>query len=190
VKSVRGESVRSLNLLLRGVEGDRLFAVVDDRGRPGTAKRSEALLGYSARTRDGAVEVLDAEGAAADVTLMAGAVDDSPVHVLTTASLAWLRRRLPDAAIDERRFRPNIVLDVPGESPVEQGWIGRVLSIGRAKLRMTRPTERCVMTTLAQGDLPADPRVLRCLGEEADACFGVYAQVVQPGEVRVGDSAS
>jgi len=43
------------------------------------------------------------------------------------------------------------------------------------------------MTTLAQSDLPEDLRVLREIAQQQDALFGVYADVVVPGEVRVGD---
>jgi len=43
------------------------------------------------------------------------------------------------------------------------------------------------MTTLAQGDLPEDAKVLRCLAQDAQAQFGVYAEVVKPGRVAAGD---
>ena len=199
-----GEAVDSVFIGKRGVEGDRAFAA-------GSAKRMAALFAFTARTVGERVEIVfpdgrcfDARDEAVDAAMskvlgapvaLKGAgpvqhVDDSPVHILTTASLAWLRARLPEAKIDERRFRPNVVLEAPGTGPIEQGWIGRTVAIGGARLRITHPTERCVMTTLAQGDLPADPRVLERLGQDADACFGVYAQVVQPGRVAVGDPAS
>jgi uncharacterized protein len=199
-----GEAVDSVCIGQRGVEGDRAFAA-------GSAKRMAALFGFAARTAGGRVEIVfpdgrcfDARDEALDAAMsevlgvpvaLQGAgpvqhVDDSPVHLLTTSSIAWLRVRLPDAKIDERRFRPNVVLEAPGTGPIEQGWIGRTLALGDARLRITHPTERCVMTTLAQADLPADPRVLKRLGQDAGACFGVYAEVVQPGRVAVGDPAS
>jgi uncharacterized protein YcbX len=77
---------------------------------------------------------------------------------------------------------------VPGDGNPEQSWIGRTLRIGAdATLRITSPTERCRMTTLAQGDLPEDAKVLRCLAQDAHAQFGVYAEVVKPGRVAAGD---
>ncbi|MGQ0652350.1 MAG: MOSC domain-containing protein [Betaproteobacteria bacterium] len=209
VKSMLGEPLSTITIDARGVDGDRRFAIVDRSGRAGSAKQVDALFGFSARTREGGVEIIFPDGNAlaasdprvhgalsrhlgADVRLEKGDaahVDDSPVHVLTTASLAWLRRRLPGAAIDERRFRPNIVLEAQGEALLEQAWLGRTISIGEVRLRVTHPTERCVMTTLVQADLPADPRVLRTLGDEAGSCFGVYAEVVQPGKASIGDPA-
>jgi hypothetical protein len=44
------------------------------------------------------------------------------------------------------------------------------------------------MTTLAQADLPSDPAVLRAISQHADVQFGVYAEVVAPGRIALGDS--
>ena len=58
------------------------------------------------------------------------------------------------------------------------------------------PTMRCVMTTLAQGELPDDRGVLRAAtahnrveisGLGSWACVGGYASVAATGAVRVGD---
>ena len=114
--------------------------------------------------------------------------DDGAVHLVTTAALEWLRSRLPGSRVDERRFRPNIVMTAGGAGQPEQSWIGRTLRIGdEVALRVTAPTERCRMTTLAQGDLPEDAKVLRCLAQDAAAQFGACAEVVQPGRVAAGD---
>jgi uncharacterized protein YcbX len=108
--------------------------------------------------------------------------DSAPVHLVTSASLRWLRA-------DERRFRPNIVVELPGEAPVEQGWIGKTLVIGDSTvLRIIESTERCVMTTFAQADLPADPRLLKRIARDADLQVGVYAEVVNPGTIACGDA--
>jgi hypothetical protein len=109
-------------------------------------------------------------------------VDSAPLHLVTTASLRWQQ-------VDERRFRPNIVVDLPGDGPVEQRWIGRRFMLGNsAVLQIVDSTERCVMTTFAQADLPADSRVLRRLGRDAGLQFGVYAEVLAPGVVTRGDA--
>jgi uncharacterized protein len=212
-----GEPLSSLCFSARGAEGDRALAVADAGGKLGSGKNSsrhrrmEGLFDFRARIREETVEIVFPDGRRFDsrddaldpaLSLVLGQpvtltgvgpvqhMDDSPVHILTTASLAWLKSRLPDAFIDERRFRPNIVLEVDGEALVEQGWLGRTLIVGEAQFRVKYPTERCVMTTMAQPGLPTDARVLRALAQEADACFGVYAEVVQPGLVRLGDPAS
>jgi uncharacterized protein len=49
-------------------------------------------------------------------------------------------------------------------------------------------TERCVMTTNAQSELPKDPAVLRAVTKHNDVCLGIYASVEQGGLVKVGDS--
>ncbi len=114
--------------------------------------------------------------------------DEEPIHILTRASLAWLQKALPAAAIDERRFRPNLFLEVAGETQIERSWIGSTLAVGnKVKLRITRPAERCAMAALRQAGLPEDPTVLRCITEQSDLQFGVYAQVITPGRVRLRD---
>jgi uncharacterized protein YcbX len=47
------------------------------------------------------------------------------------------------------------------------------------------------MITMAQSELPDEPRLLRTLADESgDPLFGVYAQVLVPGFIRQGDSVS
>ena len=67
---------------------------------------------------------------------------------------------------------------------------------GDATIAFTDPSPRCVMTTVAQGELPRDLAVLKTLArhnriETAGlgnfACLGIYAEVVVPGRVAVGD---
>jgi hypothetical protein len=72
---------------------------------------------------------------------------------------------------------------------VENAWIGKIIAIGDAvRLSITGPCPRCVMTTLAQGDLPKDPGILRAIAQHNDANVGVYASVLQGGKVRRGDT--
>jgi uncharacterized protein len=74
---------------------------------------------------------------------------------------------------------------------LENAWIGRMLAIGeKVRLGVTGPCGRCVMTTLAQGDLPRDAGILRTAAQHNHAHVGVYASVVQGGVVRRGDSVS
>ena len=114
--------------------------------------------------------------------------DAGPIHILTSASLAWLRAALPDAGIDERRFRPNLVVDLPGQGPVEQEWIGRRLRVGReVQLEVTMGTERCGMITFSQSELGEEPSVLRDITREAGIQFGVYAKIVVPGCIQLND---
>ncbi|MGH8669133.1 MAG: MOSC domain-containing protein [Burkholderiales bacterium] len=211
VKSMLGEACERLELDARGVHGDRRFALRDADGKLGSGKSTrrfrhiEGLFAFGAvreqivfpdgrrmACADPAIHQALSAALAVPVTLARedgiSHLDSGPVHLVTTASMRWLQALLPDSRIDERRFRPNIVVEVPGERPVEQDWLGKTLYIGKsAKIRVSHPTERCQMTTFAQADLPVDPRVLTRIGRDADLRFGVYAEVVAPGSIACGD---
>jgi uncharacterized protein len=123
--------------------------------------------------------------------------DIAVLHLLTTATLHRLRELAPGATFDERRYRPNIVLDGVGDGFVENGWGGRAIAFaGGVTVAASIPTMRCVMTTLAQGDLPRDADTLRAVakhnrveipGMGTWACAGVYADVTGSGELAVGE---
>ena len=215
VKSVGGEECERIEVNTRGVDGDRRYAILNAEGRPGSGKTTrrfrqiDGLLDLRAVYREDVPELIFGDGTrmlASDPQIHAALssflrtpvtlaredgvsyLDAGPVHLVTTAGLAWLRASLPDSVIDERRFRPNLVIDAPGHAQVERDWIGRTLSIGDAvKLRVADPTGRCRMVTLPQADLPHDPRVLGSIIRDADSEFGVYADVVAPGAISRGD---
>ncbi len=115
--------------------------------------------------------------------------DAFPLQLLTTASLRTLARFNPAATWDVRRFRPNVVIatveDVAGL--VEATWHSRTLRLGEVLVQCELPTARCAMTMQAQADLPKDPTVLRTIVREAGQELGIYASVVHPGCVAVGD---
>jgi uncharacterized protein YcbX len=116
--------------------------------------------------------------------------DCATVHLLTTATLAELQSLYPAGRIEPRRFRPNFIVSTPAEAKgfVENAWIGKMLSIGdQVQLKITGPCPRCVMTTLAQDDLPRDPMVLRTAAKHNGAHVGVYASVLRGGTIRRGD---
>ena len=92
---------------------------------------------------------------------------------------------------DERRFRPNLLIDAGGDTQIERGWLGKVLSVGEeVRLRVGSATERCGMVAFAQADLPYDARILRCITQKAALHFGVYAEVLVPGRIKRGDSVT
>lgn len=118
--------------------------------------------------------------------------EHAPIHLLTTVAMATLRRELPGSVIDERRFRPNIVVDWPsdGEAIPEHGWIGREIRIGGVVLRGREPCGRCGFITIEQEGLPLDVEVLRTVVKRFGRNFGIYCDVVAPGEIRPGDSVT
>ena len=114
--------------------------------------------------------------------------DDGPVHLVTSATIAELGRRR-GGAVDVRRLRPNVVVDTGDLAGfAEDGWVGGHLAIGpHVVLAVTAPMPRCVMVDLPQRDLPADDGLLRTATTANGADVGVVADVVEPGEVQVGD---
>src|SRR2546425_1689507 len=138
------------------------------------------------------IEGLDYRDTVTDFPLPAGTFFDcAVVHLLTTATVDRLRALYPDGRFEVRRFRPNVVIETAsGEKDfVENAWIGQTLAIGdAARLSITGPCPRCVMTTLPQGDLPKDTGILRTAAQHNRANVGVYASVLQGGRVRRGDS--
>lgn len=134
-----------------------------------------------------------------DVFRTGSLYDAAPIHLLTTATLDRLGALYPEGCFDARRFRPNVVVATDGIEPgfAENDWLKRHLVVGEARIRVTMPTLRCVMTTRPQRDLPHDLGILRTVARHnrLDAlsmgtfpCAGVYGLVQRPGTVRVGDA--
>lgn len=140
------------------------------------------------------MEGLDHRNTVTDFGLPEGTFFDcATVHLLTTSTLDRLRALYPEGRFEVRRFRPNIVVNTADgeEGFVENGWIGRTIAIGDSvRVSITGPCPRCVMTTLAQGDLPKDTGILRTAARYNGANVGVYASVLQGGRVQRGDSVS
>jgi uncharacterized protein YcbX len=135
--------------------------------------------------------------------MMAGRFSDyAALHLITTATMARLAELRPESKFNARRFRPNVTIATPeGETGfVENDWVGREVAIGdEVRLRISDPTPRCSIPTIAQGDLAKDPQVLRTIVEhnrlpvpllegETLPCAGVYGFVIRSGTVKRGDT--
>lgn len=214
VKSLRGERLEAVSLDRRGIVGDRAFAVWGASGKFGSGKTMRRfrlvrdLFELGAETDSDGVVVRGPDGMCVRVgdpelnALLSarygeplavrpeGAIphfDAGAVHLLTTSSLRWVDARYGHTGGDARRYRPNILLETGNAGLIEERWLGATLSIGSCAVRVTATVERCVMANSAQGDLPQGNGVLRFLARENQAMLGVYADVVSPGEIRVGD---
>ncbi len=115
--------------------------------------------------------------------------DAFPLHVVTTASLAALRRLNSETDADARRFRPNLLIEPEGRADgfVEFAWCGSTLRVGTAEIDVQLPAFRCAIPTWAQPGLPKDSTLLRTIVREANQNLGVYASVRTPGVVAAGD---
>ena len=215
VKSLGGEELEVVEVESRGLAGDRQWAVRTDDGGIGSGKttrrfrRVDGLLDWRAVLDEGQPVVESPTGERYGVEDAAARLgeamarplairpegdvphhDESPVHLLTTASLRSLGQLL-GRPVDVARFRPNVVLEVPGEGFPEDAWAGRDLALGdEVVLRLGPGMPRCVMVGLPQGELAKDKRILRTLASERDLVLGLQASVLRTGTVHRGDVAS
>ena len=124
-----------------------------------------------------------------------GGLDVRPVTLLGDASVAELARQAGWDDVDARRFR--MLVGISGTGPhAEDTWTGRRLEIGEAVLRVEGPVKRCGAVNIdplgGSADLPVLPLIKRYRGFGQTVLgrgvtFGVYAEVVRPGRIRVGD---
>jgi uncharacterized protein YcbX len=114
--------------------------------------------------------------------------------LLSVASLEELRAQAGESEpIDPRRFR--MTFGVEGLEPHEEdAWIGREVSVGDTLLRVMGNVGRCALTTRQPDTGVVDFKTLHHLKAYRDEVptseplpFGVYARVMRPGRVRVGD---
>jgi uncharacterized protein len=129
------------------------------------------------------------------------------VHLVTTSTLDRIAALSPGetgsltTAGAPERYRPNIVVRTPQDGFTENDWLGRDLRIGtEVRLRVIARTPRCVVPTLPHGDLPRDQHALRVPaahnrisaadGMSPQPCAGVYARVIAPGSISVGDAVA
>ena len=215
VKSVVGEDLDSVAVDERGVVGDRLWAVRDPDGKLGSGKSStrfrkmDGLLALSAsydgptpvvtfpdgsavRGDDPAIHERLSRHVGRDVRLAreddVPHFDEADVHLVTTSSLARIAER-HGGVVDRRRARANVLVDNGTEAGFdEDDWVGRLVRIGSAELRILRPMVRCVMVTMPQIGLPEERGLLARIGEVNETNLGLVAEVVRPGTVSVGDA--
>ena len=117
----------------------------------------------------------------------AWATDSRPATLVSQASLALIDG-------DGRRFR--MLLELEGLEPLaEEGWRARRVRAGEALLLVGEATPRCAVPSASPDTGVRDRDVLRELVERrgrvgGEVCLGVYAEVLEPGRVRVGDEVA
>jgi uncharacterized protein YcbX len=97
-------------------------------------------------------------------------------------------------AVETRRFRANVVLDLRdeagGDAPgfAEDGFVGRTLRIGeRAMVAVLDRDPRCKMIALDPDTAAMDGAILKCVGQGHEGRAGVYGAVLVEGTVRPDD---
>ncbi len=114
--------------------------------------------------------------------------DCRPVSLFSIQTVRQLSGEV-GTALDKRRFRANIYLDldnVPGFA--EDAYVGRTVRIGaRTTLAVLLRDPRCKMITLDPDTAQPDPEVIRCLARSHDTKAGLYAAVLEEGTIRPKD---
>jgi hypothetical protein len=223
VSSMGGERLERAPVTGSGVEGDRIWGLLDASNEriasPGREKHFiQVPRGHARFTGDGvAISSDGTEWAGPDDLGVLQQLSDvfgftpvlrpfvsfggqgfrpryehAPIHLITTAGMRSLARDMPGSVIDERRFRPNIVVHWPDEAEAmpEQGWIGREIRIGDVVLKGREPCGRCGFITIEQDGLPLDVELLRNVVRRYGRNFGIYCDVVTPGEIRPSDTVA
>jgi uncharacterized protein YcbX len=95
-----------------------------------------------------------------------------------------------DPALDERRFRSNVVIEGV-DAWDEQHWMGRRIRIGDVQFEVVRPKTRCLAThanpSTGERDLPLMKTLVTAFGQK-EPTFAVAMVPRGPvGAIRVGD---
>ena len=114
--------------------------------------------------------------------------DCRPVSIFSVQTA----RKLGDetgAAVDKRRFRANIYVDLTNaEGFAEDGFVGRSLRIGsKATVAVLQRDARCMMIVLDPDTAEKTPAVLKAVAQAHEGCAGVYGAVLIEGTIRKGD---
>jgi uncharacterized protein YcbX len=92
-------------------------------------------------------------------------------------------------AIDKRRFRANIFMDLASVSGfAEDVFVGRTLRIGpKVVVSVLERDPRCKMITIDPDTAQPNPQILRTVNQAHDNKAGVYGAVLVEGTIRRGD---
>ena len=93
---------------------------------------------------------------------------------------------LTDAPLQNERWRGNIWFEgVPAWT--EFDWIGREAMLGTVRLKIEERITRCLATTVNTDTGVRDIDTLGALKTMGHQDFGVYARIIETGQVAVGD---
>jgi uncharacterized protein YcbX len=116
--------------------------------------------------------------------------DSCPIHAITTSTLAQLKNIYPEGTFEPCRFRPNILIEPTDLEAafIEDDWVGSKMFIGdQVCLSIDTSCPRCVVTTIAQSELPTDLNILRTTTKHNKTIAGIRTSVLQEGVIRCGD---
>lgn len=216
VKSMGPEPLRVAEVNWNGLAGDRRWAFVRGnmaqsgfpwltlRECPNMAQYTPSFLDPGnpdtsltvVKTPSG--EILDVtdsslgaelcQGGAQVIRHARGIFDTFPLSVITTQTISRLEEIVGEE-LDVQRFRPNILVEAAEDAPFqEDSWVGRVLRIGDASMRVDKRDGRCVVITIDPATAARNPLILRAVHRERQGQLGVYGTTVKKGNVTVNDA--
>jgi uncharacterized protein YcbX len=154
--------------------------------RPLVGPWSDTLSSFVGRS----LRVVAPEGSAVDRGPQAAA------SIVSRASLNRLAEEAATDAVDGRRFRMLVEVDGIGAHE-EDSWMGREVRIGGALVTVRGNIGRCLVTSRDPDNGEVTLPTLDLLGSYRRGVetteplpFGIYAEVIEAGPVRVGDAVA
>ncbi len=216
VKSMKGEDLESAIVEAYGLLGDRTYSyVIDHAPNPRfpwmTARQAAQMLFYKPKiTSSGEIDVETPEGSHYSISDTAlekslekkygypislkhqetGCHDTKPISLLGLQTIGELGKETQIRELAPERFRANIYADWHSGLPfLEDRLVGKEIAVGAdgVVLKIVKKDSRCVIPTLDPATSIADPDVLETIKEKHGGCFGVYAEVVSGGIIRLAD---
>ena len=114
--------------------------------------------------------------------------DCRPVSLISLQTLSTLTQEI-GVALDKRRFRSNIYLDLVNLTGFgEDELVGKMVRIGaKTEVAIVGLDPRCKMITLDPDTAEQNPEIMRQVARLHDGNAGVYGAVVVEGTIRPGD---
>jgi uncharacterized protein YcbX len=114
--------------------------------------------------------------------------DCRPVSMFSIQTACQLRDET-GMAIDKRRFRANIYMDLTStDGLTEDAYVGRTLRIGpKVVISVVERDPRCKMITIDPDTAEQNAQLLRTVNQKHDNKVGVYGAILVEGMIRRGD---
>lgn len=214
VKSMMGEQLETALMTEHGIEGDRIYALVqknppNERFPWMTAREAHEMLLFKPRYTGNRsdIEVTSLSGAtfsvggdeilsyfreryAKELILRydeSGCKDSKPVSLIGLPTVEALGKEV-GLRLAPERFRANLYAKWDSDKPFfEDALVGKVLQIGKAEIRIAKKDSRCVIPTLDPTSAIPAPELLETIKKNHSGYAGAYAFVEKPGEIRKGD---
>lgn len=192
IKALAPHDHASVDVQTTGLTGDReraLFVESTEHRRFGkTLRGKENSLLHTASDLAAGMTIAERGGASVTASEPARYFDAAPVSLLFDT---WLQdcERLAGVPIEAERFRSNIVIrSEPGFTYAEAALIGTTIAIADVRLKVVDTITRCVTPAYDLLTGETDAAILRAIANDRGNVVGIYAEVITPGTIALGDA--